>query len=265
VALGLALLVGTAVGARAQAPPIVVPVAKAIANVAERADHLLDAGQVRESLELLEARLASHPDDFESRWRAARAAVYMGILAQGTEIENKWYRRGMEHADLALAARPNDENALRWAIASKGSVAVQTGTEETVQLGEQVWTLTHRLLKIDPNDALAHDALGTLNYEVMKLSAFKRVVGRMLMGGNVLSKTSWDDALKHGRAAVTLDPGNILYRVDLAKTLAHLGKVDEALAQLRIAVSLPKRLPVDDDFRGRAEHELEVLSAREGR
>jgi len=264
--LGFTFLLSVAAGGRAQQGPIDVPTPKPLTtNIPDRADRLLGAGEVRTSLELLEARLASHPDDFEAQWRAARAAVYMGILATGTDIENAWYRRGVVHADRALALRPDDPDALRWAVASKGNLAVQTGAREAVRLTEEIWTLDHRLLEIDPDDALAHDALGSLNYQVMKLSSFERTMGRIFMGGNILAVANWADALKHLHRAVELDPGNILYRVDLADALTKLGRVDEATAQLDTAVALPKRLPVDDDFRGRAERRLEELRRKQGK
>ncbi len=259
--LGLALCLWamTPRPAGAQRQTIEVPVPRPMPTVVERADRLLDAGNVRGSLDLLEARLAADPADFESRWRAARAALYLGILATGTNVETTWYRRAMAHADTALAERPNDVNALRWAVAAKGSLAELTGAQETVGLANEVWTLVHRLLDIDPNDALGHDTLGSLNYRVMILSSFKRTLGRIFMGGEILSAANWPDALKHHRRAVELEPGNILYRVDLANTLARLGHRDEALAQLEIAVSLPERLPVDGEFRDRAERRLAEL------
>lgn len=263
--LGCALLLGVAANGSAQQGPIEVPSLKLLTtNVPERADRLLNAGDVGKALGLLEAHLSNHPDDFEAQWRAARAAVYMGILATGTDIENAWYRRGIAHADRALAERPDDPEALRWAVASKGNLAVQTGAREAVRLTEEIWTLDHRLLKIDPNDALAHDALGSLHYQVMKLSSFERTLGRLFMGGNILALANWDDALKHLHKAVELAPDNILYRVDLADALTARGRVHEAMAQLDTAVALPKRLPVDDDFRERAERRLAKLRREKG-
>jgi tetratricopeptide (TPR) repeat protein len=254
---GLAL--GAVHGVRAQEQPITIAPARPMPTPVARADNLMAGGNIEASLDLLETYLESHPNDFEARWRAARAAVYMGILATGTEIENRWYRRGIAHADRALAERPDDLEALRWDIAAKGSLAVQTGARETVRLAKDVYRLAHRLLELDPRNAFAYDALGSLDYQVMELNAFKRALGRLFLGADVLSVASWHDALEYHRRAVALDPNNLLYRVDLANTLAKTGHTAEAIEQLRVAVALPSRLPVDSDFRARAERRLKEL------
>lgn len=229
-------------------------------TVLQRADNLLDNGKVRESFDLLDGYLQSHPDDFGARWRAARAAVYMGILSDARPVQNHWYREGIAHARRALAARPDDLNALRWMVAAEGSLGQQTGARETVSLAKDVWRLAHHMLALDPRDAFADDALGTLDYRVMSLSSFKRSLARLFLGGGAaLGQASWRDALAYHRSAVALDPGSILYRLDLANTLVKTGHVDEAVEQLRVAVALPEELPADGRFHARAEQRLQGL------
>src|SRR5689334_10679295 len=97
---------------------LAAPVGAQERDVLRAADSLRAAGQVEAALRVLEERLTSRPDDVDARWRAARAAVSLGILATGTEVENRWYRLGSEHADRVLAAHPDHADALRWAVAA---------------------------------------------------------------------------------------------------------------------------------------------------
>ncbi len=247
--------------ARAQVPEAGTPSTER--TLLARADSFLESRDLHASLGLLDPRLARDPDDLAARWRAARAAVYSGILAKGERAQNEWYRKGMAYADRVLGLHPDDPHALRWALAARGSLAEQTGARERVALAKDVSRLAHHILELDPDDAFAHDALGTLDYRIMRLSSFERTLGRLFLGGDLLARASWRDALAYHREAVALDPDNILYRVDLANTLAGTGHMDEAIAQLRVAVSLPRLLPVDAHFHVLAERRLGELHRRE--
>jgi tetratricopeptide (TPR) repeat protein len=217
-----------------------------------RADSLLQAERAEDALAALEEHLEDAPADFDARWRAARAAVFLGFLASGTEEENRWFRRGAEHAELALQVKPDDPQALRWALAAKGNLAVQTGMAESARLGREVWTLAERALALDPRSADAHYALGKLEYELLKLNRVQRLLSRPFRRGE-LADPSWPQALAHAERAVALDPGSPLYRLGLADTLWRVGRHAEATAQLELAKDLPLRSPVDRDFRDRAE------------
>jgi hypothetical protein len=230
-----------------------------LAPVLARADSLLAADRVEDALGALESHLEREAADFGARWRAARAAVYLGILASGTEIENRWYRRGAEHAERALAARRDDPEALRWALAAKGNLAVQTGVTESARLGGEVWELARRLLTLDPRSADAHYALGKLEYELLKLNRVQRLVSRPFRKGE-LAHPSWPKALEHAERAVALDPASPLYRLGLADTLWRVGRHADAAAQLELAKALPVRAPVDRDFRARADLLLRYIA-----
>ncbi len=258
-AAGFGFVPATVSPASGQERPIQVDPARPMPTPVERADNLMAGGDVRASFDLLEGYLQSHPEDFEARWRAARAAVYMGILSNRHVIENTWYRRGISQAERALKQHPDDLKALRWTVAAEGSLALWTGAKETVKLAKDVYSLSHRMLQLDSANAFAYDALGTLNYRIMKLDGFKRMLGRLFLGGDVLAVASWHKALEDHRRAVALDPGALLYRIDLANTLVGTNHVHEAIEQLRVAVSLPERLPVDRHFHGLAERRLNDL------
>ncbi len=234
-------------------------------SVVERSDRHVDDGDARAALSLLEQYLEAVPDDFEARWRAAMAAVALGIEATGTEIENEWFRRGMAHADLALAAQPDHPDALRASVAAKGSLSVQVGVGEATALGSDVWEMANRLLAMDADDAFAHNALGQLHREVAGLSGMARWLGRVFVGGEVLKAGNWDDALMHHGRAIALEPDNIRYRVGLGDALAGHGDIEEAIVQLEAALALPAANPWDEDFHGRARRLLAAARRRADR
>jgi tetratricopeptide (TPR) repeat protein len=113
------------------------------------------------------------------------------------------------------------------------------------------------MLAMDPSHAGAHNVLGTLQYEVMTLSRVERFLARTFLGENeALRGSSWEGAEEEHRAAVALDPDAILYRYHLARTLRRRDRRDEALAELRMVLSLPPRYPVDGDVQDDARRML---------
>jgi len=256
-----ALALGHSTRAFAQAPPVTLFDLSASPSVVERADRAYWAGDAAESLRLMAAWLQHAPGDVDARWRAARASVALGIIANGAAPEARWFRNGIAHSDEALRLDPTHVEVQRWAVASKGKLAVGTGARETATLVQEIWDLSHQLLERDPDDAFAHHALGTLHYEVMKMSPFKRFLARMFLGNEALSRASWEDAVYHHERAVSLDPTAIVFRVGFAEALKRRGRVPEALEQLRSATSLPSVHPGDPDYTGRAHRYLKELLA----
>lgn len=256
--------IGTTSAARGQEVRVSPVGLRPSLSVVERADRSMEGGDAVGALDLLEQYLEAVPDDFGARWRAGMAAVALGIVATGTEIENRWYRRGMAHSDLALAARPDDFDALRASVAAKGSLSKQTGGREASRLGADVWEMTHKLLESDPDDAFAHDALGQFHHQVAKLSRIERFLGRVFVGARVMDLGTWEGALMHHGLAVALEPDNLRYRVGLGLVLLDHGDFEEAIVHLEAALAISFTTPWDEDFYHQARRFLARAQRAEG-
>jgi tetratricopeptide (TPR) repeat protein len=224
-----------------------------------RVDSLYEASDVSGSLAAAEALVAGDPVG-SAAWRAARAAVILGMLADAEQEQNDWFYRGETYAAKAVAADSLSMDALFWLTAAKGRLALQASARDAARLGNEVWRLAHKILAMDPNHAGAHNVLGTLQYEVMTLSRFERFLARTFLGeSEALRRSSWEGAEEEHRAAVALDPDAILYRYQLARTLARRDRPDEAVAELRTVLALPRRYPADGDVQDDARRMLQRL------
>lgn len=212
-------------------------------------DELFFGGRPSEAFQRLELRIERDSADVEARWRAARAALNLGILEDREEAEEQWFVVAGDHGEAAASLRPDDSEVLYWAAASLGREALQHGPRTSTRLVQQVWDLTHRVLELDPDHPGAHNILGKLNQEVMSLSGFERFLGRLLFSIDPLKEATWEAALDHHARAVEADPSTILFRRDYGETLAALDRHDEARAMWQAALALPSVYPVDDRFK----------------
>jgi hypothetical protein len=224
-----------------------------------RVDSLYHVFDVSGSLAAAEALAAADPRG-AAAWRAGRAAVALGMLAQEENEQNEWYRTGEAHAARALTADSLSMDALFWLTAAKGRRALNAGARDAARLGDEVWELAHRMLARDPDYPGAHNVLGTLQYEVMTLSRVERFLAKLILGDNeALDGSTWEGAEAEHRRAVALAPEAILYRYDLGRTLLRRGRTEEAIAELRTVLSLPHHYPHDSEIQGDARRVLARL------
>jgi tetratricopeptide (TPR) repeat protein len=234
------------------------------ARTIARADALFGEGRLLASLEVLEAYLRGRPADYEARWKAARSAVVLGIMASSEPEKEHWLERSVRHADEAVERTPEGQDGLYWSVASKGWLAMTVDNPiRTADLADEVLSGARRLLDREPEHAGAHHALGKLHYEVLNLSRIERFLARHLLGVDVLDFASWDVSIRHLERAVALEPDMLIYRLDLAMSYERSGRSDDAVHALRSVLTLPSLHPPDPLFKGRAEALLRVLEADE--
>ncbi len=250
--LALALLALTLLPASLSAQAVTAPPLSLSAGperLYERSDSLFDAWEPAVALELLEGRIRQQPLDYHARWRAAQAALVLGILEDDPDIEVEWFQRAGEHGDAAVAIDSAGVDGLYWASIARGRLALQYGPRTSTELVQQMWDMTEALLRIDPDHPGAHNTLGKLNHEVEILSRWQRILGKLVLRKPFLSATSWGQALEYHRRAVELDPEVILFRKDLGESLHRSGDPEAARAVFEEALTLPEVWPVDARFK----------------
>jgi tetratricopeptide (TPR) repeat protein len=251
--LGATLFPGPAL-ARSGAPSAAHPVE------GEVQDPVLEAGEAHRAawrperaMAVWEAALAASPQRYAVLWRAAREATVLGMLEETEDAQNAWFRRGEDFARRAIAVDPEGVEGRYWLLAALGRRALQSGIVTTARLAGEIHAGATVLLEREPDHAGAHHVMGVLNSEVMKLPAVTRFLGRRVLGGGSdLYETSWGEAERHLARAVELDPGMLLYRLDLALMHLRRGMGLEASEVLRQLLDCPPLEAVDPGLQARA-------------
>ena len=202
-------------------------------------DKLFFENQAKESLDVFESIVEANPNYYAALWKAARGAVVMGLLAHGTDVENRWFMRGEEHARKATELQPDGLDGLYWLVSSKGLRAVQTSAINASRLGIEVYELAHRILDMDSLHAGTYHSLGVLNYEVQKLNSIQRFVATRILGNRAFRLTSWEASEEYLKRAVELEPEFILYHLDLGKMYLERKQMTLARQTFQTALELP--------------------------
>lgn len=226
-------------------------------NPVFQADMLYLAGEPGLAFERLEERLSTDPTDYDALWRAARAAVTLGIREDGSRAQNAWLDPAILLADRAREVRPDALEGIYWHGVAAGRRAMNAAPGYAVELAQLVHDDAHRILAADSLHGGAHNMLGRLNYEVMSLSRIKRLLARTFLGTEALDETSWEAADFHLRRAAELSPDQVAFHFDLARLHEKRDRREEAVRELGHVLALPAIDPLDPDLRARARAWLE--------
>jgi tetratricopeptide (TPR) repeat protein len=234
--------------------------AEASGAVAE-ADRLYRAHDTEAALEVLRAHLAIDSTDAGALWRAARAAVAVGIELEGSRVQNAFFDPAIVWARSAVGLQPADLTSHYWLAVASGRRAHNAGTSYAVELAQVAYDEAHLILNADSLHGGAHNILGKLNYEVMSLSRIKRFLARTFMGNDALDDMSWENAERHLTAAVQAWPGVVHFHHDLALLHRKRGRREEAIVEFRTVLSLPAIDPRDELLKEEARQQLYAWSA----
>jgi tetratricopeptide (TPR) repeat protein len=225
-----------------------------------RADALYFSGDPRASFTLLDEYLKVSPNEYETLWRAARAAVILGVSMDGSRPQNRWLDPAMELADRAVALDPDGIDGLYWRGTAHGRRAMNASPGYATELAQRVYDDAHAILAQDSLHGGAHNLLGKLSYEVMSLSRFERAIGRVFLGNEALSKASWENAEHHLAAAAEAWPDLVLFQFDLARLHQKRDRDEDARAAFRRVLEIPAVHPPDFECHARAREALSELA-----
>jgi tetratricopeptide (TPR) repeat protein len=195
--------------------------------------------KAREAVSIWQARLAANPSDFESAWKLARAAYWLGghgdVAGRRADLE-----RGVEAGRQASMLEPTRPEGYFWMAASMGQLAESFGMRQGLKYRTPIREALERVLALDPAylNGSADRALGRWYYKVPGL-----------FGG---SKKKSEE---HLRKSLTYDPQSNASRFFLAETLFELDRKGEAMAELQKVIDDPINPdwePEDREFKEQA-------------
>ncbi len=160
------------------------------------------------------------------------AQVYLAwgdVRAGDGDEKLRAYERGRELAKRAVELAPRNPLAHLWYAIHTGRVGQTRGVLRSLFLVPTIKEEIEIIFSLDPNMPGAHDLAGNVALELPRF-----------LGGD------WDEAEKHFRQGLKIDPRFTALRVDLARVLIKKGKHAEARKELqRVLSEKAPRSPAD--------------------
>ena len=214
----------------------------------------------------IEQELESDSANFSLRCQAARKFLEAASINDAPELVDSLTARAQRHAEIAVSIRPPAIDGHYLVAAAAGKRAKVVRGRPQVDLAARAWREAAWILERSPDHAGAHHVLGRVSQGVVQVNSVTRFLARILIGGEVLGRASWEQALFHLQRAVELDPGNPMYLFDLAILYQDMERYDEMRGALeRAAVAPGSGQPlVDEAYQELAREMIEEEDAGAG-
>lgn len=189
-----------------------------------------------------------------------RIAKQYGESQLDTQDKTERRRLGtaaLDYSKRAVAAAPDNAMAQLALAVSYGRVAPYLDNKTKIAYSKLVKQHVDKALALDPKNDLAWHVLGAWHYELANLNPVLRTIAQLVYG--TLPSASNEDAVKAFKKAAELNPRRVGNFVELGRSLAALGKKDEAKAALEKGLSLPNQQRDDPTTKERARAALKKV------
>jgi hypothetical protein len=188
--------------------------------------------------------LETEGENFAVRWRAAYFAASLANREKKDASRNALLQEARANADWAVARHPDKADGWFVLALCEGIEASHCGARHRVELSRRIRVHLDHGLAVDSSHPGLRYLSGRWNYSLANLSAMERSFVNLLLGG-VPKGASNEAALSDLVSAVHHRPEEILFRLDLVRTLHAMKRDREAREECAHALLLKPR--TDDD------------------
>jgi tetratricopeptide (TPR) repeat protein len=201
--------------------------------------------------------------DYGANWRLARALTTLGALAGDAgrlATRDSLYRSATRHARRAVRIAPDGPEGHIVLAQLLERVSTDAPLRDRVRMSGEALEASKKAVALNPALDGGWHTLGRWHVEVQRLNAVERFVGIHLLDGAVMKEASREEGVTALERAVSLRPGWIRYRLDLARAYVDLERFDDARAQLEKIASLAPIDPEDPSYQREAKGLVEWMS-----
>ncbi|GAB4377608.1 MAG: hypothetical protein Kow0042_25600 [Calditrichia bacterium] len=210
------------------------------------------------ALQFYAQALEADPGNYEAAWKLSRAYVDVGETFQDKEQRKEYFQKGEEFARKAVEIDSNGSKGHLYLSIALGRVALDAGKKEQVRLSKEIKEEVDKALALDPNDDIALHVLGRWHRKMATLGWIQRKFADIFLGG-VPKDASVEKSAECFQRAIEINPGHINHHLELAMTLEELNRKEDAIAEYKKVLELPKKDADDDHYKEIARERLEKL------
>lgn len=197
------------------------------------------------------------PNDAEILRRIANQ--YSGQVVSGSRSpENKELAtKALAYARRAVKCDPANADAHLSLAICCGKAALFEGAGRRIEMSRLIHDEAEAAIRLDPKSEYAWHVLGRWNYELANFNPAMIFLAEAIYGK--FPDASNERAAECFERAVAIRPDRVIHHVELGRTYAALGRKPEALAELKMGLSLPSREKEDDESKALARKSIAAI------
>lgn len=200
--------------------------------------------EYEKALALYERVLTLDENNETALFEAAFLHTRVGKNLSDEKKKKEHYYRAKELADKYLALAPESADAHYAVAVSMGRLVEIVSAKERVEGASVILEHAKKATEIDPNHAAAWHAYGKVSFRLANMSMIEKAAAAVLYGG-LPDGASNENALIFYKKAMDLRPEYILYKLEYAAALQHLGQEEKARKLLTQIGTMPE-ITADD-------------------
>lgn len=194
------------------------------------------------------------PKNVELLLCIARQYRHLMADASGQSEKIKLGEIGKEYARRAATLAPSESEAHLSVAISYAKMTPLLDKKGQMEASREIKTEVDKALTLDPSKDLAWHILGCWRQRMASIGLVTRTMARLVYGK--LPDATNDEAVKCFQEAIKLNPGRLIHHIELGRTYAQMGKVEEARKCIEKGLAMPNIGKDDPEVKRRGRETL---------
>ncbi len=221
-----------------------------------KADSLDASGKTKEALEAYQKADTLQPNQAPVLIKIAKQYGDLMSSLKG-KARKEAAQKSLEYSRKAVALAPKLSDSHLALALSLGKSTEFLGNQEKLEASRDIKSAAETALKLNPKSDYAHHMLGRWHQEIADIGGPTRLLAKVVYGG--IPKGSYQEALDHFEKARQINSKRLIHQIEYGRTLAMMGKDNDAKLELKKGLAMPNREADDAESKLRGQATLDDI------
>jgi tetratricopeptide (TPR) repeat protein len=198
------------------------------------------------------------PDDVELLVKIARQYSYLMDDATSKPEKIKQGTIALEYSERAVKADSKSSDAHLSVAICLGKLALVQSNKEKIAAAFRIKNSAETAARLNPRSDYAWHILGRWHQALASTGTIAKSIGRFLYGA--LPEGSNEESVKFFEKAIAANPSRLIHHIELGRTYANMGRVEEAREALNRGLAMPSTEKEDEQTKQRGRDTLRKIS-----
>jgi tetratricopeptide (TPR) repeat protein len=222
----------------------------------KKGDAFENAGKPQQALEAYQKAEKTQPNDSALLVKIAKQYGDLMPSLRGAAKKDA-SAKSLEYSRKAVAVSPKSSDSHLALALSLGKNTEFMGNRQKIEASREIKTAADTALRLNPKSDYAHQMLGRWHQEMAGIGGGARALAKVVYGG--IPKGTYAEALSHFESARKINSRRLIHQIEYGRTLAMMGRDEEARREIAKGLAMPNREADDGDSKERGRKTLKSL------